>query len=208
MATIFISHSKKDEKLIRDVKEFLENVGHTPIIEEFIPAEKQDDIPHKEISKNVEKSSVMMLFLTDNVVMTPYTRSWITYEVGLAKGRSVRLFVFERLGDPISFPIPYLTDYALFDMNQTKDILELQKITKNLGKVRKDIQTAAGGAAVGSVFGPAGIIAGALLGYILGPKQPKPPVARCDACHITFNYYSTHKRFCCPSCRQEINLGD
>lgn len=208
LVTVFISHSKRDEELIRNVRDLLKNVGHTPIIEEFIPEEKQDDVPHNEISKNVEKSDAMMLFLTDNVVMTPYTQNWINYEVGLARGRSIRLFVFERIGSPISFPIPYLTDYALFDMNQTKGILELQKMAKNFEKTNKAVLTAISGAALGTVFGPAGIVLGALGGYLIGPKQSKPPGVRCDNCHIKFNYHSTHKRFCCPSCRHEIHLGD
>jgi len=37
MAVIFISHSKRDEQLVRNIQTVLINVGHTPIIEEFIP---------------------------------------------------------------------------------------------------------------------------------------------------------------------------
>ena len=207
MATIFISHSKRDAKLVHDVKKFLENVGHTPIIEEFIPTEKQESIPYKEIQKNIDRSDFLFLFLTDNVVMTPHTKSWVNHEVGLAAARSIRLFVFERLGEPISFPVPYLTDYALFDMDQTNDILELQKITKNLGKIRKDILTAAGGAALGSVLGPIGMVLGAAAGYYVGPKQPKPTTVKCGTCNTEFNYYSTHKYFCCPVCKDGIEVG-
>ena len=37
MAVIFISHSKRDEQLVQNMQTVLINLGHTPIIEEFIP---------------------------------------------------------------------------------------------------------------------------------------------------------------------------
>lgn len=110
MATIFISHSKKDEDLVLIMKKILKNIGHTPIIEEFIPVEEREPIPYEEIRSNVEKSEFLFLFLTDNVVATPYTQNWVSYEIGLASAHSKKLFVFERIGTPIEFPIPYLTD--------------------------------------------------------------------------------------------------
>lgn len=206
MATIFISHSKRDTDLVLTIKKILENMGHTPIIEEFVPIEEQASVPYEEIRKNVEKSSFLFLFLTDNVVATPFTQNWVSYEVGLASASSKKLFVFERLGTPIPFPIPYLTDYALFNPDKTEDILALQRLTKDLGKIRRDLLTAGGGAAIGSIFGPAGMAVGAVLGYLVGPKPPKPPTAKCNYCNVVFNYYSTHKVFSCPSCRKSIDL--
>ena len=206
LTTIFISHSKKDVELILVVKKFLENVGHTPIIEEFVPTEEKASIPYEEIRRNVERSDLLFLFLTDNVIATPYTRNWVSHEVGLAAANSKRLFVFERLGTSIPFPIPYLTDYALFNMDETEDILTLQRLTKDLGKFPKDLLTAGGGAVLGSAFGPAGIVIGACLGYLAGPKSHKPPTTKCNHCNINFSYHSTHKLFSCPSCRRNIDL--
>lgn len=206
MAIIFISHSKKDEDLVLTIKKILENVGHVPIIEELIPMEKQAVIPYEEIRTNVEKSEFLFLFLTDNIVTTPYTQNWVSYEIGLASANSKKLFVFERLGTTIPFPIPYLTDYTLFNPDKTEDILNLQELTKNLGKFRRDLLTAGGVALVGSVFGPAGMVIGAVLGYLAGPKQTPPPRAKCNHCNVSFNYYSTYKEFSCPSCRNKIDL--
>ena len=206
LATIFISHSKKDEELVLTVKKILENMGHTPIIEEFMSAEERAPVPHEEIRRNVEKSGFLFLFLTDNIVATPHTRNWVSYEVGLAAAHSKKLFVFERLGVPIPFPIPYLTDYALFNPDKTEDILALQGLTKNLGKFPRDLLAAGGLAMIGSVFGPIGVIMGAGIGYAIGPKLPKPPTAECNRCNTKFNYYSTHKSFDCPACRRKIDL--
>ena len=206
LAIIFISHSKRDAELVLVVKKLLENVGHTPIIEEFVLREEKADPPYEEIRRNVEKSALLFLFLTDNVIATDYTRNWVIYEVGLAAKGSKKLFVFERLGTPIYFPIPYLTDYALFDMDKTGDILMLQKLAKDLGKFPRDLLTAGTGAAIGSLFGPAGVIFGAVMGYLVGPKLPKPLTVKCNHCNIDFNYYSTRNTFSCPSCRRDIDL--
>lgn len=173
MVTIFISHSKKDEDLVLTMKGTLKNVGHTPIIEEFIPAEEQKPVPYEEIRDNVEKSEFLFLFLTDNVVSTPFTQNLVSYEVGLASANS-KLFVFERIGTPIEFPIPYLTDYALFNPDKAEDILALQRLTKDLGKFRRDILTAGGGVAIGSMFGPVGMVIGGILGYVT--KETKIPL--------------------------------
>ena len=207
MATIFISHSKKDKDLVVSVKKILENIGHTPIIEEFIPQEKQQVIPYEEIRSNVNNSSFVFLFLTDSIVETEYTKNWVIYEVGVASNASIRVFVFERIGTPIHYPIPYFTDFALFNPDRTDDMLEIQKLAKNLGKIRRELLTAGAGAAVGSLFGPLGLVLGAIGGYVFGPKQEKPPRVTCPHCNVTFNYYSLRiKDFDCPSCRKKILL--
>ena len=207
MATIFISHSKKDEDLILVMKKTLMNMGHIPIIEEFVPVEERKSVPHEEIRSNVEKSEFLFLFLTDNVVATEYTRSWVIWESGLAAADSKKLFVFERIGTPIKLPIPYLTDYALFNPDSTGDILTLQNLTKDLGKFRRDILTTGGGVMLGSAFGPVGMAIGGILGYIVGPKQSKPLAVKCSYCNVSFNYHSVqHRAFNCPVCRRSIGL--
>lgn len=206
MAIIFISHSKKDKDLVLTMRKTLKNMGHVPIIEEFVPVEEQKPIPHEEIRSNVEKSEFLFLFLTDNVVATEYTKNWVIYETGLASANSKKVFVFERIGTPIEFPIPYLTDYALFNPDSTEDILALQNVTKDLGKFRRDILTAGGGVMLGSALGPIGMVIGGILGYAVGPKPPKPPVVKCNRCEANFNYYSTYRKFSCPFCRNNITL--
>ena len=188
------------------MKETLKNVGHSSIIEELIPSDEQRPVPYEEIRRNVEKSDFVFLFLTDNVVATPSTQNWVSYEIGLASANSKKLFVFERIGTPVEFPIPYLTGYALFNPDKAEDILALQSLAKGLGKFNRSILAAGGGAVVGSVLGPIGMVVGGVLGYLVWPKDPKHPTAKCDHCNVRFTYYSTHKTFRCPSCRLDINL--
>lgn len=149
----------------------------------------------------------MFLFLTDNIVKTEYTSNWVIYEDSIASAGRKRVFVFERVGVPIPYPIPYVTDYALFNPSNTNDILEVQALSRNLGRFRRDMVTGAAGALVGSVFGPVGMIVGALAGYALGPKQQQPFKAKCLHCNVSFHYYSPNiKEFNCPCCRQTIVL--
>lgn len=208
LSDIFISHSQRDAELVKNIKGMLENIGHTPIIEEFIPEENKVPIPYEEIRLNVVRSDFVFLLLTDNIVNTQYTRNWVIYEDGIAAQARKRVFVFERQGEPVPYPIPYVTDYALFDHSRTEDMLKVQALAKSLGKFRKDLITAGAGALVGSAFGPAGIIIGAILGYAVGPRSKPPPTAKCSYCNVSFNYHTTDvKIFNCPCCRKPMSFG-
>lgn len=209
MATIFISHSKRDEELVNTMAKVLRNIGHTPIIEEYIPGEQKVPIPYEEIRRNVNMSEYVFMFLTDNVVLTEYTKNWIMFEDGLAANGDKRLFVFERSGIPIPYPIPYLTDYMIFDADSTSDILDIQALAKKLGQIPTGVVGAGIGALLGLPFGPIGLILGGLGGGILGASaQEQIPRATCKFCGISFNYYSPHfYRFQCPSCRREITFS-
>jgi len=213
MAVIFISHSKRDEQLVQNLQTILINVGHTPIIEEFIPESLKEPIPYEEIRKNVGLSNAVFLFLTDEVVRTEYTKNWVTFEDTVASDRYIPVFVFERNGFPIHYPIPYVTDYMLFDPYTIEDLLNIQKLAKDIGTIPPKWITTGFGALVGAIFGPLGIAIGGLGGWLLGPER-KPPIPgiriKCphENCKIEFNYWSLNiTYFSCPSCRQSIELG-
>ena len=214
MAIIFISHSKRDKQLVQNMETVLINVGHTPIIEEFIPESMKEPIPYEEIRKNVQLSNAVFLFLTDEVVKTKYTENWVIYEDGLASDRHIPVFVFERKGFSIHYPIPYVTDYMVFDPYTIEDILNIQKLAKDIGKIPPNWFTAGFGALVGAIFGPLGIAIGGLGGLLLGPKKG-PPIPgiriKCqhERCKTEYNYWSPNiASFNCPICRQPTELGD
>jgi len=210
MAVIFISHSRRDKQLVQNIQTLLINLGHTPIIEEFIPESKKEPIPYEEIRKNVQLSNAVFLFLTDEIVRTEHTNNWVIYEVGLASDRHIPVFVFEREGFPIYYPIPYVTDYMIFDPNSIEGILNIQKLAKDFGKIPPNWITAGLGALLGAPFGPLGIALGGLGGLIFGPKK-EPPIPgiriKCPYCKTEYNYWSPNiTNFYCPICRQPIIL--
>ena len=203
MATIFISHSKRDIELVNSIKIILENIGHVPIIEEYIPKENQAEIPYEEIRKNVMASDYMFLFLTDNVTSTEYTKNWVIWETSLAVHDRKRLFVFERYGSPIKFPIPYFTDYAVFDPN-TNDLLHIQKLMKNLDSTNSQLAGAGVGFLLGLPFGPLGMILGPIAGTLIGKNlsnKVSGKSVKCGNCKIEFQYYSSYIEYVCPACR-------
>lgn len=213
MAVIFISHSRKDEELVYNVQKLLANVGHTPIIEEFVQPEDKVQPPHAEIAKNVELCDLVFLFLTDNIVSSKYTENWVIFEVGLARMARKPVYVFERLGVPVEYPIPYVTDYMLFDKDSTRDILDIQDLSRRIGQFPLGVATGAGGVIIGGLtFGPLGALLGGLIGLLAGTQTQGPSrkvSVTCRRCGNTFNYWSPKIRsFNCPCCRRIIQLGE
>ncbi len=206
MSTVFISHSRSDVELVDAISKVLKNVGHTPIIEEFIASEEKNQPPFEEIRNNVEMSDIVFLFLTDNVVSTEYTRNWVMFEVGLTARDKKKLYVFERSGVPIKYPIPYLTDYMIFDKDSTSNILDIQALAKKTGKIHPGLIGAAGGALIGLVGGPLGILIGTIAGGAIGSGFAQEPFkAKCENCGIEFHYHSLkYSKIKCPSCRKDM----
>lgn len=210
MVCVFISHSRQDRALVGKIRSLLANIGYEAIIEEFIPPESKQPIPYMEIKNKLQMSSFVFLFLTDNVVLTEYTKNWVMFEISQAASLQKRLFVFERKGTPIPYPIPYLTDYMIFD-ETTESYFSIQWIARKASpSIPQNLITAGLGALLGLPFGPLGLIVGGLGGLILGPQDAETasiPRITCPYCGVPFNYYSPYiQTFACPSCRQWITL--
>lgn len=216
MATIFISHSKKDAALVGNIKDILKNIGHVPIIEEFIPEDAKKPFPWEEIQSNILISDVLFLFLTDNIVSSIYTQNWVLFEIGSAAAGKKPVYVFERQGIPVLYPIPYITDYMIFDEQSVADIIGIQKVAKNLTtQIPKGWIGAGAGALAGTVFGPIGTLVGAIAGGLIGhgaDAQGEPNIQKItcphDNCRAQFRYYSPNiLKFRCPACRQPIQIN-
>ncbi len=126
----FISHSKQDAALTKNVELMLQNIGVEPVIMEYSPPAAEAAPPWRRIRDAVTTSDAVLLFKTENAIVTDYTRSWIVYEVGLAAAMNRPLYVFERKGTPIHFPIPYVTDYMLFEQEKIGDFLKVRRVVK------------------------------------------------------------------------------
>ncbi len=131
MKKVFISHSRYDTDLVSNVVSAMRNIDVTPVAMEYLPRPSETIPDWSRIRAEVSSSDLVMLFKTDNAIRTDYTKSWIVYEVGLSAAFNKPLFVFERIGPPIGFPIPYLTDYMLLDPSKPSDILKVQRLTKH-----------------------------------------------------------------------------
>lgn len=175
-----------------------------------MPKEARAEIPYEEIRQNVQRSDYVFLFLTDNVVATEYTRNWVIYEVGVASAFNKRLFVFERSGFPLPYPVPYVTDYMVFDEREVMDVLDIQKLAGKMSEIPPGLLGAGAGALGGGLlFGPLGLVVGIILGGAFGAMATEPlPRVRCPHCRTPFNYWSAQvERFHCPSCRTAMSVG-
>jgi len=211
MTSIFISHSKRDEKLVRTLKTAFENIDIKPILFEYINPKDRTDIAVDDIRDLISTSDYIFVFLTDNVNEREHTRNWVSHEIGIASGLNKEVFVVSRSGETIRFPIPYLNHYMIIDPDDTEDIARLQAISKDFrkGGVAKGALI---GGAIGTILGPAGTALGAIIGgWIGGHKEFDPIKIQCQHsnCNTTFWYYSPeYYEFDCPACLQPIILDD
>lgn len=210
LSRVFISHSQKDAQLTRNVAMMLENIGVTPVVMEYATPEMEIEPPYARIREAVTGADYIMLFKTDNAISTEYTKSWILYEVGLAAAANKRLFVFERRGPPIRFPIPYLTDYMVFDPDKVADFLRLQAIANEARRIVTEGELEEGGSGgiglLALLLAPVIIVAMAVVAGVQAIRGPIP--VECDKCHTGYQYYAgVLDPFQCPVCLVEVDLS-
>lgn len=121
----FLSHSRKDEKIVNSIYKICQKAKIKPNIAEFEEIER-GKLGAKEIRDMIEKSEFFFLFLSENVVnakdyaKTIYTQNWVNFELGCAyaqkKVKKNSIYVFEPFTQ-LPFPIPYLDYYVLLDPN-------------------------------------------------------------------------------------------
>ena len=52
----------------------------------------------------------------ENPPSPQYTHNWVNYEVGVSAGCNKPVWVFEQFNEFINFPIPYVTNYCLYTL--------------------------------------------------------------------------------------------
>src|SRR3990170_3990991 len=121
----FLSHSRKDERIVNNVFKICQRAKIKPNIAEFEEIER-GKLNAKEIREMIDRSELFLLFLSEHVVndkdyaRTIYTQNWVNFELGCAyaqkKEKKKFIFVFEPFNQ-LRFPIPYLDYYVLLDPN-------------------------------------------------------------------------------------------
>jgi hypothetical protein len=117
MVQIFVSHSKYDKDIRASFDTVFARTGVKSVCMEF---EQMRSPEWQEIKNAVNSSEAVFLLLGQNVRRSIHTQNWIAFEVGLACAFSKDVWVFEQEGSNIKFPIPYLTDYMIYNLENQR----------------------------------------------------------------------------------------
>ena len=109
---IFVSHSQHDKEMVASFDRVFARTGVKSVCMEF---EKMSLPEWLEIKTALRESEAVFLLLGQNVKRSIYTQNWIAFEVGLSCAFNKRVWVFEHVASTVDFPIPYVTDYMLYD---------------------------------------------------------------------------------------------
>jgi len=121
----FLSHSRKDERIVNSTFKICQRAKIKPNIAEFEEIER-GKLGAEEIRDMIDRSELFFMFLSENVIndkdygKTIYTQNWINFELGCVyaqkKVKKKLVYVFEPFTQ-LRFPIPYLDYYVLYDPN-------------------------------------------------------------------------------------------
>ena len=112
MNQVFISHSKRD----KDIRQYFDTVfASTNVKAVRMEFEELRTTPSMEIRNRINQSDALFVLLGPNLTFSQYTENWIGFEVGVATALNKPIWVMERFGDSVNFPIPHLTDYLLYE---------------------------------------------------------------------------------------------
>lgn len=205
MSSIFISHSKRDKGTVDAFCNVFARTQLQAVLAEF---EAYAVPPWLQIKNWVQHSSALFVLLSRELQSTPYTQNWVSYEVGLACALNKPVWVYEQWQSPVLFPVPYLTDYVVYDPANREDLNAIKRLIELYDPSPALAGAILGGLLGGLLSGGAGAGAGALLGGAIGQRRPTGAVVRCPngLCGVTFRVYNHLQSFLCPACRQTFTV--
>lgn len=206
MASIFISHSRHDRQIIQD---FQQVFAVTRIQAVFMEFEEYHPPPWHAIRQKVVEASAVFLLLGPGLRGSAYTQNWVAWEVGVAAALGKPTWVYEQVGRPVDFPVPYCTDYVLYQPGKREDLGYIRRVVEAY-----DPGPLLAGGILGLLLGAAvamgpGAALGGLVGAALGAQRPpEPPQLACPhpSCGIAFRAHTALPTFPCPSCRRSLRL--
>ena len=187
MVSVFVSHSKDDSHIRKYFSEIFSDIGLRAAFMEL------KDLSRKyaghEISRMIragwlsghDTSAVFVLLgeSLENPTSPEFTHNWVTFEAGAAASCLKPVWVFEEFGKFIRYPIPFVTDYVLYTMDDVKHLQHLGALFK---------QEIIFPSSIKKIFPTAKI------------------VCSHDHCNASYNLWSQTDFINCPVCRQGIDV--
>jgi len=178
MPNIFLTHSQYDTTLPNI---FDKAAGMTDISLLHVEWEQLITPPWKFVRDKLKNSEAIFILKGSNIARSLYTSNWVSYELGLAAHSSKNIgegemdvWVFESVESPVFFPIPFLTDYVIYDPNDTYHLQYIRDIVEGYYYKR----------------------------YKHRPPQGLPVKCWHDECNIEYNLHTVVNTWNCPSCQR------
>jgi hypothetical protein len=178
---IFVSHSKRDKDIRKSFNEVIGVAGLKPICMEF---ETLGSPQWQDIRNAIATSETTFLLLGPKVRSSIHTQNWIAFEIGVSCAFGKDVWVFEQAGSKIKFPIPYLTDYLMYNLDNKSNFDYVREIIEGYGRPQVILPTD--------------------VDQRTKRKIPRGIFVDCASCHSKYFLHNIIKQFCCPSCRQEL----
>ena len=121
----FVSHSQKDKDIRQQFSEVFAVAGVKPFYMEF---ESTYPPSWSQIKNEMSSSELVFLLLGPNIRSSIHTQNWVAFEVGLACAFGKDVWVFEQGESSIEFPVPYLTDYMIYNLNVSGHFNYVRKV--------------------------------------------------------------------------------
>lgn len=129
---LFLSHSKYDEEQLHFIHAVASRAGLRTITMEF--EDLDNKYPAMEIRDLIRNGSKAVIVLLGKSLANPpspeFTHNWVTFEVGVAAGTPIPVWVLEPSDQTIHFPVPYVTDYIEYDIKSPKHIRQIGEILR------------------------------------------------------------------------------
>lgn len=180
---IFVSHSQFDKDIRSSFDTVFARAGVKSVCMEF---ERIYPPAWQPIRDELRASETVFLLLGPNIRGSIHTQNWVAFEVGLACAFGKDVWVFEQDGSFIEFPIPYLSDYMIYNLEDTNHFDYVRGIIEGYRNI----------------------------GYLLPlgvdnrtkRKIPKGIAVTCphQNCGSHYSMHTDVSSFICPSCRQSI----
>lgn len=190
MVSVFVSHSKHDVHLRKFFAEVFTSIGLRAHFMEF--AELGKKYAGNEISWMIRAgffsghdTAAVFVLLGESLANPPtntpeFTHNWVSFEVGAAAGCRKPVWVFEEYGKNIQFPIPFVTDYVQYHLDDVDHLKVLRQIFKERIQYPNAQQT------------------------VKPERTVKCPWSDCNA---EYRYWSTADTINCPVCRRGITFN-
>lgn len=207
MDSVFITHSRHDAPILEHIAQLIKLANVSPIFYEY--DSNSATTAWEEIRNAIRKCRALFVVLSNNLSSSPHTQNWVGFEVGVACSFNKPVWVFEEIDRSVSFPIPYLTDYLPYNLNDP-DLRELISSAARSYNMKPQQSSIIGLGGLGALlFGWQGLIGGAIIGAIANtPKLPPYLNLICyhPDCKTRFRSYVWLEQMECPACRRRLRF--